>query len=56
MKWYSLETEEVFEKLETSPKGLSEKEAERRLEKYGSNDLHRGNYNEGPLESECYAH
>lgn len=39
MKWYSLETEEVFEKLETSPKGLSEKEAERRLEKYGPNEL-----------------
>ncbi|MGM0470464.1 MAG: cation-translocating P-type ATPase, partial [Promethearchaeati archaeon] len=39
MKWHSLGTEEVFKKLDTSPKGLSEDEIERRLEKYGPNEI-----------------
>lgn len=39
MKWHSLETEEVFKELDTSPRGLSEEEVEGRLSKYGPNQI-----------------
>lgn len=39
MKWHSLETEKIFETLDASPRGLSEEEAERRLKKYGPNEI-----------------
>lgn len=37
--WHSMEVSEVLEKLETSPRGLSEEEARRRLERFGPNEL-----------------
>ncbi len=37
--WHSLHIEEVYEKLCTSPAGLSETEAEQRLIQYGKNEL-----------------
>ncbi|MFH1234047.1 MAG: cation-translocating P-type ATPase [Candidatus Diapherotrites archaeon] len=37
--WHSFEAEAVFRKLEASKKGLSTKEAEARLEKYGKNAI-----------------
>lgn len=37
--WHSLSEEKLFQTLETSPKGLSKKEAEERLRKYGYNEL-----------------
>jgi len=37
--WHALKTEEVFEKLETSEKGLTSGEVEERLSKYGANEL-----------------
>ncbi len=39
MKWYQLEEEEAFERLETSGEGLSHSEVEKRLKKYGPNSL-----------------
>ena len=39
MKIYKLPPERVYEKLETSPSGLSEKEADNRLKKYGLNKI-----------------
>lgn len=39
MKWHSLEIDEIFEKLDTSPRGLTEEEANKRLSKYGSNQI-----------------
>lgn len=38
-KWYLLSTEEVCEELGTNQKGLSKKECEARIEKYGKNEL-----------------
>lgn len=35
--WHSLPIEKVFTKLDSSPKGLSEEEAKRRLARYGKN-------------------
>ena len=41
--WHALSREEVIEKLDSGPeKGLSKKEAEQRLEKYGLNQLAEG--------------
>lgn len=37
--WHFLRIEEVLEKLNTGPEGLSEAEARRRLEEYGPNEL-----------------
>jgi len=37
--WHSIAIKKVFEKLKTSPKGLSDKRAEKRLKKYGLNRL-----------------
>lgn len=37
--WHTLSTEEVFKKLKTSEKGLSEEEAEIRLKEYGLNRI-----------------
>ncbi|MFP3952119.1 MAG: cation-translocating P-type ATPase [Candidatus Bathyarchaeia archaeon] len=37
--WHSLDIEEVVESLDTSRGGISDEEAERRLEVYGSNEL-----------------
>ncbi|MBD3312668.1 HAD-IC family P-type ATPase [archaeon] len=37
--WHSLTVDEVFSKLDTSKKGLSSKEAEKRLDKYGLNEI-----------------
>jgi P-type Ca2+ transporter type 2C len=42
MEWYRTEIDEVFKKLQTSEKGLSETEAEDRLEKEGPNRLPEG--------------
>ena len=39
LQWHSLGEEEIFRKLNTSLKGLSQKEAEERLKKYGYNEL-----------------
>lgn len=39
MDFYRQTPEELFSKFESSPQGLSQKEAELRLEKYGSNSL-----------------
>lgn len=39
MKWYRLPPEEIYRKLETSEKGLSEEEASKRLQHYGPNKL-----------------
>lgn len=38
-KYYARSIEAVFDQLETGPEGLTEKEAENRLEKYGPNQL-----------------
>src|SRR6056297_2455411 len=40
--WSSLTPDDLFDKLSTSPDGLSEKEAKLRLEKYGRNELEEG--------------
>jgi len=37
--YYSLNVKEVLESLKTSEKGLTEKEARKRLEKYGANEI-----------------
>jgi Ca2+-transporting ATPase len=37
--WHALELEEVFESLETNRKGISDEEANKRLELYGPNEL-----------------
>jgi len=37
--WHAMKTEEVLEFLGSSPKGLSEEEASRRIKKYGYNEL-----------------
>ncbi len=37
--WYSRPLEEVYEKLDTSSEGLSEKEAKKRLDEYGKNEI-----------------
>jgi len=37
--WHSISEEELFKRLKTSPKGLSQKEAEERLRKYGYNEI-----------------
>ncbi len=40
--WSSLTPDDVFDKLSTSPDGLSEEEAKSRLEKHGKNELEEG--------------
>ncbi|MBD3210922.1 calcium-translocating P-type ATPase, PMCA-type [Candidatus Micrarchaeota archaeon] len=39
MGWHTLSSEKVIKKLESSPKGLSEEAAEKRLEEYGPNKI-----------------
>lgn len=39
MHWHLKEIKEVFEELQSSPKGLSSEEAGRRLDEYGPNAL-----------------
>lgn len=39
MKYYLEDIREVFKRTESSENGLSQSEAERRLEKYGKNKL-----------------
>ncbi|TFG21940.1 MAG: HAD family hydrolase [Promethearchaeota archaeon] len=39
MNWHSIDKEEVFNKLKSTPKGLSEEEVKRRLAVYGFNQL-----------------
>lgn len=39
MKYYLEDVREVFKRTESSENGLSQSEAERRLEKYGKNKL-----------------
>ncbi|MBD3259573.1 calcium-transporting P-type ATPase, PMR1-type [Candidatus Woesearchaeota archaeon] len=39
MKYYTQKIDEVYHDLDSSPKGLSGKEAEERLEKYGKNEI-----------------
>jgi len=38
-KWYQLEEKEIFRSLDTSERGLSSSEVERRLNTYGPNQL-----------------
>src|SRR3989338_10477116 len=38
-EWHKLSIEESFKALESSPKGLSDSEVQRRLVRYGSNEL-----------------
>lgn len=42
--WHTLSTDEVLAALETSPEGLSPEEAQRRLERYGVNELTAGEH------------
>ena len=37
--WHALEVEEIFKRLETSERGLTSAEAEKRLAEYGANEL-----------------
>ncbi len=39
MKWYQMDAKEVFAECSTGPEGLSAKEAQERLKKYGPNSL-----------------
>ncbi len=39
MPYYNESPDEIFKELKTSPKGLSQKEADERLKKYGRNEL-----------------
>lgn len=39
MRWHQKEIEDVIEELNSSPQGISEDEARKRLEKYGLNEL-----------------
>ena len=39
MEWYSLPLNQVFERLQTSEKGLSESEVKKRLKLYGKNEI-----------------
>ena len=39
MNYYSKTKEEIFRELETTENGLSKEEAQRRLKKYGKNEL-----------------
>lgn len=41
-QYYNLKVEEVFDKLESSQEGLTQEEAQKRLEKYGKNELQAG--------------
>lgn len=43
VNWHSLKKEEMFRELKTSEKGLTEKEAQKRLEKYGENIIKKSN-------------
>ena len=38
-RYYAMSTEEIFQKFQTSEEGLTTKEAEKRIEKYGYNEL-----------------
>lgn len=38
-KWHALKTNELMRALQTSRRGLSEEEAERRLKEFGPNEL-----------------
>mgnify|MGYP003298723887 CR=1 FL=1 len=38
-RYYSMKTEEVFQKLQTAEEGLTEKEAQKRINRYGINEL-----------------
>ena len=39
MKYYNMDIESIYEKLDTSINGLDEKEVEKRIEKYGKNKI-----------------
>jgi magnesium-transporting ATPase (P-type) len=39
MRWYQKEIDEVVKNLDSSSKGLSSEEAEKRLQEYGLNQL-----------------
>jgi len=39
MNWYQLGIKEIFQKLESSEKGLTETEAKQRIAQYGPNKL-----------------
>ena len=39
MKYYNMDIENIYEKLDTSINGLDEKEVEKRIEKYGKNKI-----------------
>jgi len=41
MNWHSLEIEEIFKILKSRKEGLTKKEAEKRLKKFGSNEIKR---------------
>ncbi len=42
MKWYQIETEKIFEKLETSSTGITSEDAKERLKEHGPNRLPEG--------------
>ena len=46
-QWYGLTQEEVLKRLSTNRTGLSEEEAEKRLEVYGENILKEQEWNNG---------
>ena len=39
MNWHAMKLKEVFETLNSSKEGLTQKEAEKRLKKYGKNEI-----------------
>lgn len=39
IEWYQLDLKDIYQKLDTSEKGLTSEEAKRRLEKYGANKI-----------------
>src|SRR3990167_86490 len=39
MEYYKAKIEEIYKELKTSPKGLAEEEAAKRLEKHGPNEI-----------------
>ena len=41
--WHAKDTKKVFSEIGSSEKGLKNKEAGKRLEKYGKNEFVRGN-------------
>ncbi|MDY6788994.1 MAG: HAD-IC family P-type ATPase, partial [Candidatus Nanohaloarchaea archaeon] len=41
-EWHARDSKDIYEELDSSEKGLSEEEAQERLEKYGKNEIRKG--------------